>query len=122
MSNLAINELGNTEQRHRNTTMTRVKETAPGSGDMPQYKSPPSRINISLRKAYDNQRQNAAIRSKQLLALRGKNRDLALSRDKWKAEAKESQTELAMCQQELATARRVIEELEAPEKKRSSRS
>lgn len=84
---------------------------------MPQYKSHPSRINISLRKAYENQRVNAAKKSQQLIAVRGNNRDLAVSRDKWKAEAKESQGELAMREMELAAARKRIEELEAQEKK-----
>lgn len=68
--------------------MTRVKETEPGSGKIPNYKSPSSRINESLRKGYDNLRCRIKKKSDQLDNLRGNKRDIEKSRDKWKAEAK----------------------------------
>lgn len=97
--------------------MTRVKETSPGSGEIPEYKSHPSRINISLRKAYDNFRCTLKKKSELVNKLRGNKRDLEVSRDQWKATAKEKETELKKSQADLAQAKKYIEQLESEQKK-----
>ena len=90
--------------------MTRVKETPPGSGQMPEYKSHPSRINASLREAYDGMRARLKKKSEQIDALRGNKRDLEQSRNEWKKTAKKNQLELNKSQAELAKAERYIEQ------------
>ncbi len=97
--------------------MTRVKETTPGSEELPQYKSHPSRLNISLRLAYNNQREKVAEKSKQIDQLRGNKRDLENSRDSWKEKARTKERELEERERELEFAQRRIEELETELKK-----
>ena len=98
--------------------MSRVKETAPGSGELPQYKSPPSRINISLRAGYDNLRLRVKEKSGQISQLRGNKRDLENSRDNWKQVARERELELTAREKELEVARRRVNELETQLKKK----
>jgi len=80
------------------STMTRTKEPEIGSTQIPEYKSPPSRIIRSLRTAYDNLRCKIVEKSTQLDGARGKLRDVTRSRDQWKKEAKDAQVELKKLQ------------------------
>ena len=98
--------------------MTRVKETKPGSGEIPDYKSHPSRINISLRNAYDNLRVRVADKSKLIQSLRGTTRDLEVSRQKWKSRCNEAENKLNKKEFELAKAKDLIEQLELQLKKK----
>ena len=61
--------------------MSRIKEPQIGSEEIPDYKSPPSRIIRSLRKAYDNAREKIEKKSQIIMGLRGKLRDIEKSRD-----------------------------------------
>ena len=97
--------------------MTRAKETQPGSGQIPEYKSPPSRINISLRKAYDNLRCRMEKKSNLVNSLRGNKRDLESSRQQWKEKAETLEKELNKKQKEILTGQKCIKELEAQIKK-----
>lgn len=74
--------------------MTRIKEPPTGSDELPDYKSPPSRIVRSLRKGYDNLRSKVKEKSVINQALRGNVRDLMKSRDEWKERAKQAELEL----------------------------
>ena len=74
--------------------MTRIKEPELGIHTIPDYKSPPSRIVKSLRKAYDNARERITEKSKQISALKGKLRDVKESRESWKTLQKDSELEL----------------------------
>ncbi|MBA3604272.1 MAG: hypothetical protein H0W50_11705 [Parachlamydiaceae bacterium] len=99
--------------------MPRITEPELGSNDIPDYKSPPSRIIRSLRLAYDNLREKIATKSSQLDAARGKLRDVTHSRDEWKKEAKDLSVEL----QKLKSKQLTIEtELESLKKKQKFRT
>jgi peptidoglycan hydrolase CwlO-like protein len=74
--------------------MTRVKEPPIGTSEVPEYKSPPSRIIKSLRQGYDNLRQKTAKKSELVQSLQGKLRDTQASRDDWKARAKAAEAEI----------------------------
>lgn len=74
--------------------MTRIKEPKIGTTHMPEYKSPPSRIQRSLRKGYDNLREKAHKLSDTVLSLRGKLRDTQKSREEWKERAKRAEKDL----------------------------
>lgn len=74
--------------------MTRIKEPDPDSNEVPDYKSPPSRIVRSLRKGYDNQRQKNMQKSDTIQDLREKLRDTQQSRDMWKERTKAAETEI----------------------------
>ena len=67
--------------------MTRIKEPEIGAKELPEYKSPPSRILRSLRDGYDNLREKVAKKSEIVLSLQGKLRDTQESREDWKARA-----------------------------------
>jgi hypothetical protein len=72
--------------------MTRIKEPPAGTIGAPiEYKSPPSRIIRSLRKAYDNVRKKVKEKSEQIQNLRGKLRDTQESREDWKILAKKAE-------------------------------
>lgn len=75
-------------------TMTRVKEPDPTTGEIPDYKSPPARIIRSLRQGYDNVRRQRDERSKKIIALQGKERDLHESREEWKARTKAAEARI----------------------------
>jgi len=92
--------------------MTRAKETLPGSGQLPDYKSPPHKLVTSLRKAYDNARNRIAKKSNQLNELRGNNRDITASREKWKKEAWEKNKEVEKLRKELEQSKSQIKKLE----------
>ena len=93
--------------------MTRVKEPPAGTTQVPDYKSPPSRIVRSLRKGYDNLREKVAKKSDGLMAVRGKLRDMEESRELWKKRAKEAEAE-------IDNMRRENEHLQTELKKRLS--
>lgn len=69
--------------------MTRIKEPPLDSSELPDYKSPPSRIVRSLRQGYDNMRKKVANKSSQIRTLQGKLRDTHNSREEWKERTKE---------------------------------
>jgi chromosome segregation ATPase len=75
--------------------MPRIKEPPVGISHTPAYKSPPSRIVRSLRKAYDNSRTRLLEKSKLMMSLQGKLRDTQKSREDWKAQAKAASEKLA---------------------------
>lgn len=72
--------------------MTRVKEVEPGSGDMPAYKSHPSRLVHSLRKGYDNVRKKLAEARGTVKYYQIRERDLEKSRTAWKEKSQERET------------------------------
>jgi chromosome segregation ATPase len=76
------------------SNMTRIKEPEIGHTEVPDYKSPPSRIIKSLRKAYDNVREKLAHKSQKIMALQGAIRDVQESRDEWKARYKDMEAKL----------------------------
>ena len=80
--------------------MTRVKEPLIGTTEIPNYKSPPSRILRSLRTGYDNVRSKVADKAQTIQGLQGKLRDTQESRDDWKARAKTAESELAKLKNE----------------------
>lgn len=74
--------------------MTRIQEPDPNlSSEVPDYKSPPSRIIKSLRQAYDNQRRKIKEKSEIIQDLREKLRDTQQSRDIWKERTKIAEAE-----------------------------
>lgn len=75
--------------------MTRIKEPKAGTTQVPEYKSPISRIVRSLRKGYDNGRKKIAEKSDEIQNLRGKLRDVSQSRETWKQRYKETESENA---------------------------
>lgn len=74
--------------------MTRIKEPPIGAEEIPNYKSPPSRIIRSLRKGYDNLREKISEKSETTIALQGKLRDTQNSREEWKTRAKSAESKL----------------------------
>lgn len=74
--------------------MTRIKEPKIGTTEIPDYKSPASRIIRSLRKGYDNLREKLHERSATILTLREKLRDTKKSREEWRGRAKQAEIEL----------------------------
>lgn len=81
--------------------MTRIKEPVPGTTEVPEYKSPPSRIVQSLRKGYDNVREKVQKKSEKLAELRGNLRDVKRSRDEWKRKAGDATAKLAKLEASL---------------------
>ncbi len=81
--------------------MTRIKEVALGSQEVPDYKSPPSRLVTSLRIAYNNIREKLAETRKEIKFYQIKTRDLELSRNKWKSESTSKQNEIHSLEKEL---------------------
>lgn len=80
--------------------MSRTKEPAIGKSEVPEYKSPSSRIVRSLRKGYDNLREKLAEKSKTIRSLQGKMRDTQNSRDDWKTRANEAKVQVEKLQRE----------------------
>lgn len=80
--------------------MTRIKEPDADASDLPNYKSPPSRIIRSLRKAYDNVREKSKEKANVIQGLTGKLRDTQESRDHWKALAKSAEVKIAQQENE----------------------
>jgi len=67
--------------------MTRAREVEPGSGDIPEYKSPLNRLVHSLRNGYDNLRVKLEGLRNNIKFYQIKVRDLENSRDQWKKKA-----------------------------------
>jgi exoribonuclease R len=86
--------------------MTRIKEPVVGSTEIPDYKSPASRIVRSLRKGYDNLRKKLHERSATILDLREKLRDTQKSREEWRIRAKEAELSLKKNNTELKTEKK----------------
>jgi peptidoglycan hydrolase CwlO-like protein len=80
--------------------MTRIKEPSIGTTNLPNYKSPPSRIMRSLRKGYDNVRAKVADKSQAIQDLQGKLRDTQVSRENWKARTTAAEAKVAELQEE----------------------
>ena len=80
--------------------MTRIKEPDSSASDLPDYKSPPSRIIRSLRAAYDNVRKKSEEKAQTIQGLTGKLRDTQESRDHWKALAKSAEAKIAQQEKE----------------------
>lgn len=75
--------------------MTRIQEPDPDlNNEVPDYKSPPSRIIKSLRQAYDNLRSKIKEKSNTIQDLREKLRDIQQSRDTWKDRTKIAEAEV----------------------------
>lgn len=92
--------------------MTRIKEPEIGSNQIPDYKSPPERIVRSLRKGYDNIREKVSKKSKKIMALQGKLRDVEKSRENWKERAEAAE-------KEIASLKKINENLQENVKKRT---
>ncbi len=75
--------------------MTRIKEPDPDldNPEIPDYKSPSSRIVRSLRQAYDNLRKKIKEKSETIQDLREKLRDTQQSRDSWKERMQTAEAE-----------------------------
>jgi len=80
--------------------MTRIKEPDVGALIVPDYKSPPSRIIRSLRKAYDNLRGKLTEKAHVIQGLKGKLRDTQDSRDHWKTLVKAAEAKIAQQEEE----------------------
>lgn len=81
--------------------MTRIKEPNPESNEIPNYKSPPSRIIKSLRKGYDNARKRIQDKANDIQSLRGKLRDVQNSRDTWKERYKNLENDNEILRKEI---------------------
>lgn len=82
--------------------MTRIKEPEIGHSEIPDYKSPPSRIIKSLRQGYDNLREKLAHKSQKVMALQGTVRDVQESRDEWKARYKDMEAKITKLEKKNA--------------------
>lgn len=80
--------------------MTRIKEPPFDSSELPDYKSPPSRILRSLRQGYDNMRKKVAEKSSRIRMLQGKLRDTQNSREEWKGRTKELEEKIEKLENE----------------------
>jgi chromosome segregation ATPase len=90
--------------------MTRVKETQIGSDEIPDYKSPPTRIVRSLRKGYNNLRVRISKKSEEKQALRGTIRDVSKSRDQWKTRTKAVEERLKNANSKIKSLELELEE------------
>lgn len=97
--------------------MTRVKEVDPGSGDMPDYKSPASRLMHSLRKGYDNVRSKLKDAREQIKYYQIKTRDLEKSRTHHKDETKSLKEKIDQLEKENKKIKKQIESSEIKKKK-----
>ncbi len=88
--------------------MTRIKEPDSNASELPDYKSPPSRIIRSLRKAYDNVREKSEKKAQSIQGLTGKLRDTQESRDHWKALAKSAEVKISQQEKENQELREAL--------------
>ena len=89
--------------------MTRTKEVEPGSGKIPDYKSPANRLVHSLRKGYDNLRAKLAESRKRIKYYQIKERDLSKSRDCYKEKTKELQKKIRQLEKEKKDLEELVE-------------
>lgn len=86
--------------------MSRAREVKPGSGEMPDYKSPPSRLVHSLRGGYDNLRDKLKEVRDEIKYYQIKTRDLEKSREKHKEESKELAAKVKQLEKENAALKK----------------
>ena len=98
--------------------MTRTKEVDPDSGDMPDYKSPASRLVHSLRKGYDNVRGKLMDTRERIKYYQIKTRDLEKSRAHHKNEAMNLKEEISQLEKENQKLKKQVEDLEIKKKSR----
>jgi FtsZ-binding cell division protein ZapB len=96
--------------------MTRIKEVDPNSGDIPNYKSPASRIVHSLRQGYDNVRGKLQEARNRIKYYQIKTRDLEESRNRFKGEAVELKKKILQLESENEKLKRQKEEIEVKKK------
>jgi chromosome segregation ATPase len=101
----------------RNEKMTRTKEVEPGSGDMPDYKSPPNRLVHSLRQGYDNLRVKLQDARNKIKYYQIKTRDLEQSRDNHKKEAAELKKKILKLEDEKENLKTELEAIEIKKKR-----
>ncbi len=92
--------------------MTRTKEVEPGSGQMPDYKSPSSRLVHSLRQGYDNIRLKLQEARQRIKYYQIKERDLENSREAWKEKFQEKDNEIEELKRKLKALEKENEALE----------
>jgi chromosome segregation ATPase len=100
--------------------MTRTKEVKPGSGEIPDYKSPANRLVHSLRKGYDNLRGKLEEARKSIKYYQIKTRDLEKSRAHYKEEILELKENIKKLEKENDELKNQNENLEVKKKKKSS--
>lgn len=96
--------------------MTRIKEVDPDSGEMPDYKSPPSRLVHSLRKGYDNVRSKLSEARDTIKYYQIKARDLEESRGRYKEQTIQLKEEIATLEKEIKNLKKQKEEDEIKKK------
>lgn len=96
--------------------MTRTKEVDPDSGDMPDYKSPASRLVHSLRKGYDNVRSKLKDAREQIKYYQIKTRDLEKSRERHKCEAMNLKEKISQLENENEKLKRLVKDTEIKKK------
>jgi chromosome segregation ATPase len=100
--------------------MTRTKEVKPGSGDIPEYKSPANRLVHSLRQGYDNLRVKLQDARKKIKYYQIKTRDLEQSRANYKKESSELKEKMLQLQEENENLKHQIEATELKKKRKTS--
>jgi septal ring factor EnvC (AmiA/AmiB activator) len=80
--------------------MTRTKEVEPGSGKIPDYKSPSARLVHCLRQGYDNARLKLANARNKIKFYQIKTRDLEKSRGKYKKQVITLEEKIAQLEKE----------------------
>lgn len=96
--------------------MTRIKEVDPDSGDMPDYKSPASRLVHSLRKGYDNVRSKLKDTREQIKYYQIKTRDLEKSRARHKNETVNLKEKISHLEEENKNLKKLVEDAEIKKK------
>lgn len=83
-----------------------MKKNKQGSGGLSEYKSSDKRLVMVFKDSRERWKKNAAIKQKKLRSLSVKARDLSISRDSWKAKAKELEAENRRLKQEIETLKK----------------
>lgn len=83
-----------------------MKKNKQGSGGLSEYKSSDKRLVMVFKDSRERWKKNAAIKQKKLRSLSVKARDLSISRDSWKAKAKELEAENRLLKQEIETLKK----------------
>ena len=73
---------------------------------MEGFKSSEKRLAQLFKKSRDGWKKNAALKQKKLRDLEVKVRDLSISRDSWKSQAKQSSEEVQRLKKELETLKK----------------
>ncbi len=96
--------------------MTRIKEVNPGSGDIPDYKSPANRLVHSLRKGYDNVRSKLKDTREQIKYYQIKTRDLEKSRAHHKNETISLKEKISQLEKENENLKKLVKDTEIKKK------